>query len=55
MSELKNEFCWSKTSDEVFKNPPTEKVALKIMKKAWVLLFEKKEELSTGVCRKHKQ
>jgi hypothetical protein len=30
-------------------NPPTEKVALKIMKKAWVLLFEKKGKLSAGV------
>jgi hypothetical protein len=49
MSGLKNEFSWSKTRDEVFKTPPTEKVALKIMKKAWVLLFEKKGKLSAGV------
>jgi len=49
MSGLGNGFSWPKTLGPSIQNPPTEKVALKIMKKAWILMFEKKGKLSAGV------
>ena len=49
MSGLKNKFSWSEPPGPSIQNPPTEKVALKIMKKAWILMFEKKGKLSAGV------